>query len=226
MAEDAGMQPVHRKRRVWIFVLGLATGALLQSAEPAELWVVGGIRHPAGKDQRLDWTYSNKWSEDARGHYEVYLDGSLTRMLNKQWSVVASLRQQREKSAALIWRDEVRPAVAAIYSRTLPKGWRLAVRQRFEYRILDRGRDDFWRSRSRVVLTAPAWENGWQPYVSEEVFHDHGTGRINQNRLFLGLQGPLVEKWNATVHAGWRSNLRAAGWRHTPVVNLAITRRL
>lgn len=220
------MQPVYRKRRVWIFVLGLATGALLQSAEPAELWVVGGIRHPAGKDQRLDWTFSNKWSEDARGHYEVYLDGSLTRTLNKQWSVVASLRQQREKSSALIWRDEVRPAVAAIYSRTLAEDWRLAVRQRFEYRILDRGRDDFWRSRSRVVLTAPAWENGWQPYVSEEVFHDHGTGRINQNRLFLGLQGALAEKWNAAVHAGWRSNLRATGWRHTPVVNLAITRRL
>jgi hypothetical protein len=220
------MQTGHRKRMVWIFVLGLATGALLQSAEPAELWVVGGIRHPAGKDQRLDWTYSNKWSEDARGHYETYLDASLTRTLDPRWALTTSLRFQREKSSALVWRDEIRPAVAATYTHRLPGNWRVAVRQRFEYRILDHGRDDFWRSRSRVVLTAPAWENGWQPYVSEEVFHDHGTGRINQNRLFLGLQGPLAEKWNAAVHAGWRSNLRAAGWRHTPVVNLAITRRL
>jgi hypothetical protein len=220
------MQTVQRKHRVWIFCLGLASGVALQSAEPAELWTVAGLRHTAGKEQRLDWTFTNKWSEDARGHYESNLDGSLTRTLTKQWSVVASMRYQKEKSAALIWRDETRPAVAATYTHRLPGNWRLGFRQRFEYRILDRGRDDFWRSRSRLMITAPAWGNGWQPYVSEEIFHDHAAGRINQNRLFLGVQGPLAEKWNAAVHAGWRSNLRAAGWRHTPVVNLAVTRRL
>ena len=220
------MAAIFKRCALSFCLLGSVAGWQVNAAEPAELWIAGGLRHAAGKDQRVDWTFTNKWSEDARGHYESNLDGSLTRTLTKQWSVIASMRYQKEKSAALIWRDELRPAVAAVYSRTLPKNWRVAVRQRFEYRILDRGRDDFWRSRSRLVLTAPAWGNGWQPYVSEEIFHDYAAGKISQNRFFIGLQGPLADKWSAAVHAGWRSDLRRGTWRHKPVLNLAFTRRL
>lgn len=188
-------------------------------ADEEELWVQASQQAELRPGLPLSLTESARFRGDGTGLYHWYGEGGVTLKLAAGWSLQPAVRIARLKSTSGRWSSELRGALAV--GRKLSLGpLDVAIRGRVEYRDYSARADGWWLRGRLVVAPGAGWKKSWKPYASEEVFHEFDSGRLRQNRFFLGATCPLGRGVSGNVFTGWRSSERAGRWTHQRILGL------
>lgn len=122
-----------------------------------------------------------------------------------------------EEAADHYWSRESRPLAEATFIRE-PGGWRIADRNRFEWRDKE-GQSGYLRYRNRLQVVAPWKWTAWQiaPFASGEVNYEDSdalaaSDRLNRTRWTAGLQMKPMKTLQLSPALFYETNKKNGEW--------------
>ena len=201
----------------------LLSGLLLATAPPAlsdsgtsfNLFIRKGL-----DDNWFAASRSNVATRDGiRDTFFGYLDLTLGRRLNRNWSLDAGYRHARLEVPGG-WRDESRPLINLTWRDRLG-AWGLSNRSRVEFRFFEgrRAEDRLrYRNETRVVFPRHLSPGPLQLYLEEELFYEFDGNGLNTNWLTAGLRYPVGDGLTLKLAYRWQAQKFRGDWEHRNVL--------
>jgi len=161
--------------------------------------------------------FGGNWSE----LYRIHTDGSIMCKIVDWFSINANFKWILEKKNK-DWKNEYRPNADGII-RVNWQNFTMEDRNRIEYRIREDA-DDGWRYRNKSSVTfPPLWKKiNLRPYIADEVFADFIVGKLNCNRLYVGVKARLIKHLKADVFYLWQASLSGGDWTNYNVLGVKL----
>lgn len=116
------------------------------------------------------------------------------------------------------WEMEYRPNIDLILIHSV-KNFNLSNRSRIELRIKDKDESFRYRNKTSCKLPEITLLNVC-PYIAEEFFYDFQANKINKNRIYAGIEFPLVKKFAGVVSYIFESNKKGNDWLKTNILKI------
>jgi hypothetical protein len=177
-----------------------------------EHWYLSSINNYATKNGADDFSIA-------------YVDLTLGRQLNKNWSVDAGYRHAWIDLIGET-REERRPLIN-LKRKDFPGGWFILNRARIEWRNFEDDRfEDRFRYRQQLLSVFPWKITGTraQCYIEEEFFYEFTGSGFNMNWLTTGLRHPLTDDLSLKVGYRWQRQKIQKNWetRHVLVTGVVV----
>lgn len=208
-------------------VLGAALTFLRNAG--AETYKEAWFYAAAQFDVTRDWTGAiggaARYNDALDGLSDRFVELQVGRKLSGDWTVTPSFRVNHAQTSAGLARREIQPGLALQWRGNFAN-WGVRTRGRLEYRDFDTLTSDGWRFRFRIRLEPPMSEGSrWQPYLSNETFHDRGEGFIDENRVFAGTNFGFDQTWSGDVFVGWRHRVNAVVLANSVIAGVGLRAR-
>jgi hypothetical protein len=162
--------------------------------------------------------YNNDFNDLYYVHFEMGVDWKLN-----QWLVLGPYYRHVNEKKPGDWTLEFRPHLNATLTWSY-LGIDLSDRNRLEYR----GKEDTqsFRYRNKLTMKIPKYTRlGIQSYIAEEPFYDFGENKWNKNRLYVGLELPIVKTLKGGAFFIYESRLKNDEWTSASILGTSLSYR-
>ena len=183
-----------------------------------QLWVTESLSGNINDEWSVKLTEEERYGDDMSYFYQHHTDFGVAYKLDKSSKFSLHLKYISLKKKGE-WTEEYRPYINFIHKFKL-FAQSFSNKSQIEYRHKEH--NEFYRFREKVKLNLPRLMNDkLSPYVSEEVFIDTESEKINRSRFSVGVKFKLVKGFSGDVYYLWQAD-KKIDWKNTNVLGIKI----
>lgn len=210
------------KKLKLVVLLLIGLSGSIKSASAGNDWeywsnfeVSGTIDNNLALKIKVEPRYSNDCSDHYYTSFQFGLDWKL-----EEWLVVSPYYEHVDNKKNGDWQVEERPFLDVTGKWKLYK-LSFSDRNRLEYRIKEN--DEFFRYRNKLTVKLPKLTRlEIQPSVAEELFYDFGEDKLNKNRIYTGLEFPIVKTIGAGIYYIFENRKKDNDWTTVNVLRTVL----
>lgn len=188
-----------------------------------QVWASGEAEKALGKKYAASVLTELRYGDDARLLYLAYVQLLLTYKYRDWLSFIPGYRQLWALNSISRNFDPIYEPLFAITLMGEKKGWKVADRNRIEYRIRKHFKPFFiYRNRITVITPWKISKGKVVPYFEDEWFWREAHG-IDENRFIAGLRFPFNEQYMGLLYYLLRHENLTDTWRRQHVLGLRLT---
>jgi hypothetical protein len=182
-----------------------------------EWWDELGLNRKLGGKSRVSFTAEQRLRNNMADLYLYNFTGGVKFNCRKWLDLGFNFKYEKENIGGW-WRPENRPEIDLIF-KWASGSVNFNYRSRFEYRMIET-LDPYLYHRNKIEASMPAKLCGtaFNCVVSEEMFYNWTALDFNQNRMILGINRKVGDRFTLDAGYMYRSKKTAGAWAGTDVL--------
>ena len=183
-----------------------------------QLWVTETVSGDLNDNWGVSLLEEERYGDDMSYFYQHHTDLGLTYKLDKVNKISLHMKYISLKKKGE-WTDEYRPYINFVHKFTL---FELKWSNKTQLEFRHQEHNKFYRFREKLTLKLPKlWNKKLSPFVSNEIFMDTETEKINRNRFSVGVKFKLIKDFSGTIYYLWQTD-RKVDWKNTNVLGIKL----